>query len=94
MTTTFTDWMERKTGTRNWVLARRTSRIVAKYGDDVKCLSSTEYRKLVRQFEIDTADDHPAAAALDKILTNSDYWGGYVVARLREAGFKIERVIE
>lgn len=32
-------------GSRNWVIARRTPRIVARYGEDVLCLSPKAYAK-------------------------------------------------
>lgn len=34
----------------NWVLARRTSRILAKYGESVVCLSPKRYRALEAEF--------------------------------------------
>lgn len=33
----------------NWVLARRTRRIVAQYGDDVKCYSAKQYEAAERE---------------------------------------------
>jgi hypothetical protein len=33
----------------NWVIARRTKQIVEKYGDDVKCVNSTEYHAAERR---------------------------------------------
>lgn len=30
----------------NWVVARRTRRIVEKYGESVRCVSSKEYQRL------------------------------------------------
>jgi hypothetical protein len=35
-------------GGRNWVIARRSSRIVERYGDDVICLSPQRYRDAER----------------------------------------------
>jgi hypothetical protein len=35
-------------GGHNWVIARRSSRIVARYGEDVVCLSARRYREADR----------------------------------------------
>lgn len=37
-------FLREKFGGRNWVLARRSRRIVRQYGDDVLCLSQKRYR--------------------------------------------------
>lgn len=49
----FSDFLREKAGP-NWVLARRTVRIVEKYGDDVVCLSRQKYQALVDEYEITT----------------------------------------
>ena len=36
-------------GGRNWVVARRTPRIVRKYGADVICISQAKYSKMHRE---------------------------------------------
>lgn len=36
---------------KNWVIARRTKRIVKKYGDDVTCLSLKRYEAIVKEIE-------------------------------------------
>lgn len=33
-------------GTRNWVVARRTSGIVERYGEDVLCMSQARFRAM------------------------------------------------
>jgi hypothetical protein len=46
----FSDFLRENVG-RNWVLARRTSRIVKRYGADVVCLSQQRYTELELAFE-------------------------------------------
>lgn len=41
---------------RNWVVARRTPRIVARYGEDVKCFSVAVYDREHKAWQ----DGHPA----------------------------------
>jgi hypothetical protein len=33
-------------GTRNWVVTRRTPKIIARYGEDVVCLSGKKFRAM------------------------------------------------
>lgn len=45
--TTMVDYMNATVGRgRNWVVARRSPRVVAKYGEDVVCLSAARYATL------------------------------------------------
>lgn len=37
------DEMSKAIGSKNWVIARRSERIVRRYGDDVVCLTSKQY---------------------------------------------------
>jgi hypothetical protein len=46
----FSQFLAERVG-RNWVLARRSSRIVAKYGESVKCLSQKQYTTLEAEYE-------------------------------------------
>lgn len=46
----FCEFMRSTIG-RNWVVARRTARIVRRYGDNVVCLSQKGYSKLRAQHE-------------------------------------------
>lgn len=48
--TSFCDFMQQSVGAK-WVVARRTPRIIAKYGDDVVCLSPSRYRALSAEYE-------------------------------------------
>lgn len=40
------EWLAARLGTRNWVVARRTARLVERYGDDVVCLSQERISSL------------------------------------------------
>lgn len=51
MATTFTDFLAQRLGTRNWVVARRTARIVRKYGANVATVSQKRFSALAREFE-------------------------------------------
>lgn len=53
MVPTFSEYLRAKVGS-NWVLARRTKRIVERYGADVVCLSRTRYKHLEAQYERET----------------------------------------
>jgi hypothetical protein len=46
----FSEFLHEKVG-KNWVLHRRTARIVERYGKDVVCLSQRQYRDLEAQYE-------------------------------------------
>lgn len=61
---TFCDFMREKVGA-NWVIARRSPRIVRKYGDDVATISQAAYRKLNAEYE---ARFRAAAAKIDGAL--------------------------
>ena len=54
----FLEWLRSELGTQNWVVARRTKRILAKYGDDVRTISPLGYRKLIEKYR---AEFHEAA---------------------------------
>lgn len=41
--------MQKELGGKNWVIARRTKNIVAKYGKDVKCVTSKQYEAAQRR---------------------------------------------
>lgn len=51
---TFGDWLAAKLGTHNWVLARRSRRILEHYGSDVLCLTRTRFAHLKDQYERET----------------------------------------
>lgn len=52
-TPSFTDFLREKVG-QNWVLARRSPRIVRRYGDDVVCLSQRKFNALEAEYELTT----------------------------------------
>jgi hypothetical protein len=56
---TFCEFMAWTLG-QNWVVARRTKRIVRKYGDDVVCISQRRYSEMRRQFEADPTHGNAA----------------------------------
>lgn len=45
----FIEWARRQIGS-NWVIARRTARIVERYGADVVCLTQSKYKALREQY--------------------------------------------
>jgi hypothetical protein len=51
--TTFSKYLEEHVGPK-WVLARRTKRIVAKYGEETVCLSPARMAALERAYERET----------------------------------------
>lgn len=53
----FTAFIRERVGA-NWVLARRTPRIVARYGEDVVALSQQQYAGLAAEYESLTLRDH------------------------------------
>jgi hypothetical protein len=82
------DIIEREHGSRNWVLHRRTARIVERYGEDVVCLSPKQFAEYEMQAELETADEHPAYPLLKKWMGNHcDAIN--TIKMLREAGFRI-----
>lgn len=85
-----TDLIERKHGSRNWVLARRTARIVERYGADVVTLSQAKYRALEIELENENATQHPAAPVLAAAMT-ANATPADVIRSLLAAGFKIEK---
>ena len=46
----FNEWMKAN-GRSPWVIARRTARIVRRYGEDVTCLSRQRYDALEAEFK-------------------------------------------
>lgn len=52
---TFLEHLRARYG-HNWVIARRTSRIVARYGEDVHCFSPSAYAREQEEWR----DEHPA----------------------------------
>jgi hypothetical protein len=62
----FTAWLvgigELKVG-QTWVLARRTPRILDKYGPDVRCFGKVEYDKLEERYRIEKRTDTLAEIA-------------------------------
>lgn len=88
---TITDLIEQQYGTRNWVLARRTSRIVERYGAGVVTLSQTQMRAFEKQLDIETAEDHPIYPWLKRLLGNHCD-AVNIIKGMREEGFRIEKV--
>lgn len=89
--TNITDIVERKYGTRNWVVARRTKRIVEKYGEDVCTISSLTLRRLEKELEIETMDQHAAYPWLKKLFGNHCD-AVNILKGLREEGFQVVKV--
>jgi hypothetical protein len=58
----YLDWLNHSFGP-NWVLARRTSRITAKYGENVNCISAETYKKAQRAFRLAHGAEHDAPRA-------------------------------
>lgn len=85
------DLIEREHGNRNWVLARRTPAILARYGADVVTLTRKQLGSLQKRFEIETADQSPAYPLLKKLL-GSHCDAVNVIRALRDEGMKIETV--
>lgn len=48
---TFCEFIAAKLGSRNWVVARKTARIVRKYGEDVVALSQKKYSVIATEYE-------------------------------------------
>ena len=88
---TLNDIIEREYKTTNWVIARRTQRIINRYGQDVVCLTSKKLRRLEKQLEIETADEHPAYPWLKRLFGNHCD-AVNIIRGLREEGFRIEKV--
>ena len=47
----FYDYIVLVLNSHNWVVARRTKRIVAKYGDDVVCISQKRYSHIRAEYD-------------------------------------------
>ena len=62
----------------NWVLARRTSRIVARYGDNVNCVSNKQLRAVERDWRLAHGReyDEPRAAMYLALLAVSNAYAG------------------
>lgn len=62
----FTAWLvgigELKLG-QTWVLARRTPRIIERYGPDVRCFGKVEYAKLEERYRVAKRTDTLAEIA-------------------------------
>lgn len=61
--TSMADYMREKVG-RNWVISRRTPRIVAQYGEDVVCISPKEYKSIQVAFNAQAPSIENAARAM------------------------------
>jgi hypothetical protein len=48
----------------NWVLARRTSRIIARYGEDVNCVSHKQMRAVERDWRLAHGREYDEPRAL------------------------------
>lgn len=86
-----TDIVKAKHGTGNWVIAKRTKRVVANYGEDVVCLSPREYAIYQKEAELASADEHPAYPWLKQLFGNHCD-AVNIIRGLREAGFRIEKI--
>lgn len=89
---TITDLVEREHGTRNWVVARRTKRIVERYGDDVVCLSQKRFRALERESEYENATNHDALTPIMEAAHVSQRGAVSIVRQLLVRGWRIEKV--
>ena|ERR1700726_2563794 len=54
---TITDFYRERFGS-NWVVARRTSRTVERYGDDVRCISQKQMRETEREYRREHGDPY------------------------------------
>lgn len=87
----FTDMVEKEYGTRNWVLARRSKRILERYGSDVITLSKKQYRELEADLDFMKAPEHPAHRTLTQFLESAQLATG-LIRNLRANGFTIEAI--
>lgn len=58
----YTDFINEKLG-KNWVIARRTSNIVRRYGEDVKCVSQSRYKEVENQYHAIYGDPYDKVRA-------------------------------
>lgn len=90
---TVSDLVKREHGHSNWVLARRSNRVLCQYGESVICLSQKQYRELDAQAEYENASEHPATTLIDKLIRENYPATGFIRA-LRAEGWRIEKVYE
>jgi hypothetical protein len=57
------DFLAEQFGGKKWVIARRTARIVERYGEDVVCVSQARYRAAEREWRALYGDPHDAVRA-------------------------------
>ena len=71
----FVEFMHQRVG-KNWVLARRTARILQRYGDDVVTLTQAQYKALEQEYEhatnLATFGGGPAQHIIDSALETRD----------------------
>lgn len=60
--TGYCDFIKRELGD-NWVLARRTSRIIAKYGENVNCVSKKQLTLAERKYRLANGQEYDAPRA-------------------------------
>jgi hypothetical protein len=84
-----TDLVEREHGTRNWVVARRTKRIIERYGDGVVCLSQKQYTLLERLADVSCMREHPALPIVAEMLGDKE--AVMLLQGLRMRGWAVER---
>jgi len=87
------DFMAKRFGGPNWVIAQRTANVVRKYGEDVICISQKTYSAAEKAWEIRNAENHPAYPYLKKLFGNHCD-AVNVIRGLREEGFRIEQLPE
>lgn len=90
---TVSDIIAERHGSTNWVLARRTRRIVERYGADVVTLTQKQYAAAAKEADIRNAEFHPAYLWFKKLFGNHCD-AVNIIRGLREEGFKIEKVHE
>lgn len=59
---TYADFIRARLG-GNWVIARRSPRVLAKYGEDVICISKQAMRKIDREYRTLFGDPYNAVRA-------------------------------
>lgn len=91
---TISDVIAQHHGKHPWVLARRTKRIVERYGDDVVCLSQKQYRDYERELDVANAPHHPAVPVLMDAGDMSRDRAAYFIAKLRVMGWRVEKIFE
>ena len=88
----YLDFMHARLGS-NWVLARRSARIVARYGEDVKCLSKKEYREVEAAYRAQYGDPYDKVRA-ELYVAAKELLGYTMPSYAQEAAARLQCAIE